>query len=75
MRITVETIRRDARTMIEIKKTCSKTPNIRAKTKPMINNTTMSIEMIIRERLILLIVLLIDPVVDPGLSINRLLTY
>ena len=61
--------------MIEIKKTCSKTPNIRAKMKPVINNATMSIEMIIRERLILLIVLLIDPVVDLGLSINRLLTY
>jgi hypothetical protein len=43
--------------------------------KPVINNATMSIEMIIRERLILLIVLLIDPVVDPGLSIKRLLTY
>jgi len=74
MSITVETIRRDARTMIEIKKTCSKTPNIRAKTKPIINNTTRSIEMVIRVRLILLIALLIDPVIDPGLSINCLLT-
>jgi len=74
MSITVETIRRDARTMIEIKKTCSKTPNIRAKTKPIINNTTRSIEMVIRVRLILLIALLIDPVIDPELSINCLLT-
>ena len=43
--------------------------------KPVISNATTNTEVIIRERLILLIVLLMDPVVDLGLSINRLLTY